>query len=131
MFLILASMSVLNLLAKYTSTPKINFELFPWPLVFTSLSFLCEEIALVFFTGQEMPDCQYTKGLGFNLTITLVASMVMCLWVECDYLVEEMLSQLVSTTKKSSYISNPTLKVTMTKHGDKTNKVTSSGKEGF
>lgn len=31
MFLILASMSVLNLLTKYTTTPTINFKLFPWP----------------------------------------------------------------------------------------------------
>lgn len=131
MFLILTSMSVLNLLTKYTSTPKISFMLFPWPLLFPSLSFLCEEIAPVFLTGREMPDCQYMKGLVFNLTITLVASTVMCLWVEHGYLVEEMLSQLVPTTKKSSYISNPTLKVTMTNTGDNTNKVMSSGKEEF
>lgn len=95
MFLILASMSVLNLLTKYTSTPKISFKLFPWSPLFPALSFLCAEIASVFFTGQEMPDWQYRKGLGFNLMLTVVASTVMCLWVDCGNFVNRMLSQLV------------------------------------
>lgn len=58
MFLILASMSVLNLLTKYTSTPQISFKLFPCSPLFTVLSFFCAEIASVFLTGQEMPDWQ-------------------------------------------------------------------------
>lgn len=96
MFLILASTSVLNLLTKYITTPKISFKLFPWPPLFTALSFLRAEIASVFFTGQEMSDWQYEKGLVFNLMLIVVASMVMWLCVECGNLVNEMLSQLVS-----------------------------------
>lgn len=96
MFLILAFMSVLNLLTKYTTTPKISFKVFPWPPMFPALSLLCAEIASVFFTGQEMPEWQSKNGLDFNLTLIVVVSTVMCLCVECGNLVNKMLSQPVS-----------------------------------
>lgn len=66
MFLILASMPVLNLLTKYTTTPTINFQLFPWPPPFAALSSSRAETAPVFFTAQEMPGWQQEKGLDFN-----------------------------------------------------------------
>lgn len=66
MFLTLASLSVLNLLTKYTTTPTINFKLFPWPPLFALLSSLRAETASVFFTAQEMPGWQHEKGLDFN-----------------------------------------------------------------
>lgn len=131
MVLILASMSGLNSLTEHTSTPKIRCDLFPWPPPLTMLSFLSAEIASVFFTGQEVPHWQYKKGLGFNFILAVVASMDMFLWVECGNLVNKMLSQYhkhLFATRKNSYTSNQTLKVTITKYADKSNKIKGSGK---
>lgn len=131
MFLILASMSGLNLLTKHTSTPQISSKLFPWPPLLTALSFLSAEIASVFFTGQEV-QWQHKTSLGFNFILVVVASMDICLWVECAKLGNQMLrvrTMNIYLLLGKSYISTQTLKVTITKDGNKSNKIMGAGKE--
>lgn len=88
MFLILASMPVLNLLTKYTTTPTINFKLFPWPPPFAALSSSRAKTAPVFFTAQEMPGWQHEKGLAKYSWLLL--------WLECGN--NEKLSHLGSAS---------------------------------
>lgn len=116
MFLILASMPVLNLLTKYTTTPTINFQLFPWPPPFAALSSSRAETAPVFFTAQEMPGWQQEKGLDFNWMLRPVAVAWMWPTVKSSHILD---LQLRVATGKASHGSNQTLKVTTTTEGQK------------